>query len=160
MAELVIRDATSEDAPLILDFVKALARYEKAEHEVSATEDSIRASLFGPVSTTHALVCERDGTPVGFAVYFFNYSTWQGQHGLYLEDLFVMPSERGSGAGKQLLRHLAQIAVERGCGRFEWSVLDWNEPAIRFYEALGATRKSEWVGYRLSGEALLNLAQV
>ncbi len=155
---LNIREATKKDSALILQFVKALASYEKAEHEVVATEASIADSIFGADSNTYALICERNGLPIGFAVYFFNYSTWQGRRGLYLEDLFVTPSERGCGAGKALLQYLARLAVENNCGRFEWSVLDWNEPAIKFYESLGAKAKEEWIGYQLAGDALVKLA--
>jgi len=158
MSELVIREARIDDASLILEFVKELARFEKAEHEVLATEEHIRSSIFGPRSTTHALICENGSRPVGYAVYFFNYSTWLGKHGLYLEDLYVTPSERGSGVGKTVLKHLAQIAVQHGCGRFEWSVLDWNEPAIKFYESIGAKAQEEWVTYRLSGGELIDFA--
>lgn len=158
MSETLIRKATIDDAALILQFVKELARYEKSEHEVLATEDHIRSSLFGSQSTTHALICEKNQFPIGFAVYFFNYSTWLGKHGLYLEDLYVKPSERGSGAGKILFKYLAQIAVQHGCGRFEWSVLDWNEPAIKFYKSFGAKAQNEWVIYRLTGQDLINFA--
>ena len=154
MSTVQIRDAQAEDSALILRFVRELARYEKAEHEVTATQAEIEASIFGDGSTVRALVCEADGEPIGFAVYFFNYSTWQGRRGLYLEDLYVTPERRGSGAGKALLKHLAGIAVAAGCGRFEWSVLDWNEPAIKFYESIGARAKTEWVGYQLAGPAL------
>lgn len=156
---LVIRDANRDDSKLILRFVKELASYEKAEHEVIATEASIENSIFGEDTSTQALICEKDGSPIGFAVYFFNYSTWLGKHGLYLEDLYVTSSERGSGAGKALLKHLAKIAVEKGCGRFEWSVLDWNEPAIKFYNSLGAKPKTEWLGYQLTGANLHALAE-
>lgn len=159
MSELVIRAATAGDVSLILRFIRELAIYEKAEQEVVATEQLIEESLFSASSTAHALVCENGGQPVGFAVYFFNYSTWLGRNGLYLEDLYVTPEARGCGAGKALLKHLARIAVDRGCGRFEWSVLDWNEPAIKFYESLDARPQSEWVGYRLAGRALLDLAE-
>lgn len=159
MSDLLIRDAVKEDAGLILSFVKALARYEKAEHEVQATQGDIEDSIFGPDSTVSGLICELHGEPIGFAVYFYNYSTWQGKNGLYLEDLYVSPEARGVGAGKALLKHLAQIAVEKSCGRFEWSVLDWNEPAIQFYDAIGAKPKSEWLGYQLTGEALTHFAQ-
>ncbi|MGV3571886.1 MAG: GNAT family N-acetyltransferase [Ramlibacter sp.] len=151
-----IRPATPGDAALILRFVRDLARYEKAEHEVLATEADIRASL--QAGRAHALVGLVDGVPVGFAVYFFNYSTWQGRHGLYLEDLYVAPGHRHGGVGKALLLHLARIAVDSGCGRFEWSVLDWNEPAIRFYRSIGAVPMDEWVRYRLAGEALAAFA--
>ena len=156
---LIIRDAQIKDSSDILRFIKELARYEKAEHEVTATVEMIEDSIFGAASTVKAVICERDKKPVGFAVYFFNYSTWQGKNGLYLEDLFVTESERGTGAGKLLLRHLARIAVQENCGRFEWNVLDWNEPAIRFYKSIGAVEKSEWRGYQLVGEKLLALAE-
>ncbi|MGY8872343.1 MAG: N-acetyltransferase family protein [Pseudomonadales bacterium] len=158
MSVLSIRNASIDDAGIILQFVKELAAYEKAEHEVLATESSIKESIFSKDSATKALICESDGQPVGLAVYFLNYSTWLAKHGLYLEDLYVTPVARGTGAGKALLKHLAQIAVQKNCGRFEWSVLDWNEPAIQFYESLGAEPQNEWVGYRLTGQALLNLA--
>ena len=155
---VLIREAKREDSNTILKFVKELAAYEKAEHEVLATEQMIEDSIFSEHSSTKAIICEKDGNPIGFAVYFFNYSTWLGKHGLYLEDLFVSPSERGSGAGKALLKHLAGIAVANDCGRFEWNVLDWNKPAIDFYESLGAKPKSEWLGYQLTGEHLTVLA--
>ncbi|QNH01128.1 GNAT family N-acetyltransferase [Pseudomonas sediminis] len=155
---LHIRPATPDDAELILRFITDLAIYEKAEHEVKTDAAGIRDSLFAEGSTAHGLICENDGQPIGYAVYFFNYSTWLGKHGLYLEDLYVSPEARGLGAGKALLRHLAQLAVARGCGRFEWSVLDWNTPAIDFYESFGARPQSEWIGYRLTGQALLDFA--
>lgn len=155
---LVIREAVPADADIILRFIRELAIYENAEHEVEATVETITSSLFGPGSVTSGLICERDGLPIGFAVWFQNYSTWQAKNGLYLEDLYVTPEARGSGAGKALLRHLANIAVEKGCGRFEWSVLDWNEPAIRVYQAIGAEPMSEWTRYRLTGDALKNFA--
>lgn len=159
IVSITIRNATKSDAALILQFIVELARYEKAEHEVKANIPSIEQTIFGANTTTHALICERDGRAIGFAVYFFNYSTWQGKNGLYLEDLYVQPEERGSGAGKQLLQYLAKLAIEKNCGRFEWSVLDWNEPAIRFYESIGAKAKNEWVAYQLAGEALVKLAK-
>ncbi|WP_277373220.1 GNAT family N-acetyltransferase [Pseudomonas sp. AA-38] len=155
---MTIRPATADDAELILRFITELAVYEKAEHEVKTDAAGIRDSLFAEGSTAHGLVCERDGQAIGYAVYFFNYSTWLGKHGLYLEDLYVSPEARGLGAGKALLRHLAQLAVTRGCGRFEWSVLDWNTPAIDFYESFGARPQSEWSTYRLTGKALLDFA--
>lgn len=158
MTNIVIRKAKPEDSPIILDFIRDLARYEKAEHEVHATAATIKDSIFGSESATRALICEKDGEPIGYAVYFFNYSTWLGKHGLYLEDLYVNPNERGLGAGKKLLKHLAKIAVDKGCGRFEWSVLDWNQPAIDFYESFGAKPQNEWIGYRLSGQKLLDFA--
>jgi len=159
MPSIEIRPASAGDSGLILRFITDLAIYENAEDAVKATEDDIRHSLFGPESTTHAVICEVDARPAGFAVFFFNYSTWLGKNGLYLEDLYVSPEFRGLGAGKALLRHLARIAVSRNCGRFEWSVLDWNEPAIRFYQSLGARPQSEWVPYRLAGQALADLAE-
>ena len=159
MPAIKIRPASAEDSPLILRFITDLAIYEEAEEAVIATESDIMDSLFGKDSTTCALICELDGQPVGFAVYFFNYSTWLGKHGLYLEDLYVSPESRGAGAGKALLKHLAQLAVSRKCGRFEWSVLDWNEPAIGFYKSIGAQPQNEWVAYRLTGKALVDLAE-
>ena len=153
-----IRPATPDDAELILRFITELAIYEKAEHEVKTDAAGIRDSLFAEGSTAHGLICENDGQPIGYAVYFFNYSTWLGKHGLYLEDLYVSPEARGLGAGKALLRHLAQLAVARDCGRFEWSVLDWNTPAIDFYQSFGARPQSEWTTYRLTGQALLDFA--
>ncbi len=153
-----IRPAHAADSALILRFITELAVYEKAEHEVVATVKDIEASLFSATSSAKALICEMNGEPIGFSVYFFSYSTWLGKHGLYLEDLYISPAARGSGAGKQMLRHLARIACESGCGRFEWSVLDWNEPAIGFYESIGASAQSEWVRYRLAGDALTAFA--
>ncbi len=158
MSNIKIRRATAEDSALILSFITELAIYEEAENEVIATESDIKHSLFGSDSTTRAVICNIDNKPVGFAVYFFNYSTWLGKHGLYLEDLYVSPEHRRSGAGKALLKHLAEIALSRNCGRFEWSVLDWNEPAIQFYHSIGAKPQDEWVGYRLTGKALEELA--
>jgi len=154
-----IRPATIEDVATILRFVKDLARYEKAEHEVIADEAMLTRTLFNDPSYAEALIAECDAIPVGFAVYFFTYSTWLGQPGLYLEDLYVMPQYRNCGAGKALFKGLARIAVDRGCGRFEWSVLDWNEPAIGFYERLGAQAQDEWIKYRLCGKPLAALAQ-
>jgi len=155
---VLIRPAEKQDAALILGFITDLAIYEKAEHEVKASVADIEQSLFSESATAHALICEQDGEAIGYAVYFYNYSTWQGCNGLYLEDLYISPEKRGSGAGKALLQRLAAIAVENGCGRFEWSVLDWNQPAIDFYQSLGAKPQDEWVKYRLDGEALLKLA--
>lgn len=151
---LIIREAVPADAATILRFIRELAIYEKAEHEVAATLETVSSSIFGKGSVTRALICESDGEPIGMAVWFFNYSTWQARNGLYLEDLYVTPDARGLGAGKALLKKLAKIALDNGCGRFEWSVLDWNEPAIRVYEAIGAEPMSEWIRYRLSGETL------
>ena len=158
MSNIHIRPATPEDAALILYFIRELAIYERAEHEVVTDEAGIRESIFGPQSAVSALICLLDDKPVGFAVYFFNYSTWLGRRGLFLEDLYVSPQFRGLGAGKALLHHLAREALAKGCGRFEWNVLDWNTPAIEFYESLGARPQSEWTGYRLTGDALIRFA--
>jgi GNAT superfamily N-acetyltransferase len=154
-----IRKAVIEDAQLIFDFIMELAVYEKAAHEVVASIPLIRETLFAPEAKAYALVCCIDGQPAGYAVYFYNYSTWLGRKGIYLEDIYVSPVYREQGAGKALLRHIAQIAVEENCGRFEWSVLNWNTPAIKFYEGLGAKPQSEWTIYRLAGDALKTLAE-
>jgi GNAT superfamily N-acetyltransferase len=160
MSAYQIRPASVSDAGIILRFIRELAEYEKALDEVAATEETVALSLFGEGSVTRAAICEtHSGEPAGFAVWFKSYSTWQAKNGLYLEDLYVTPDHRGAGVGKMLLRHLARIAVEEGCGRFEWSVLDWNEPAIRVYDALGAEPQSEWIRYRLSGEKLKKFAE-
>lgn len=156
---LTIRPAVRSDAGQILAFITELAEYERARHEVVATLADIEHSLFGEGSTVYSLMCERDGQAVGFAVYFYSYSTWLGRNGIYLEDLYVTPEQRGDGAGRQLLRHIAREAVANNCGRLEWSVLDWNEPAIGFYEKLGAEAQDEWVRYRLDGEKLTAFAQ-
>ena len=163
MTEIVsllnIRPATEQDIELILHFVRELAIYEKAEEEAKATPEHIRRTLFCANPAVFGLICEVDGKAVGFAVYFFNFSTWQGQHGLYLEDLYVTPDARGHGAGKALLQRLAQIALDKHCGRFEWSCLDWNEPSLKFYDSLGALPQTEWIRYRMTGEALQALAE-
>jgi len=159
VSSIAIRPATPEDSTLIMRFITELAIYERAEHEVVATAEIIRASLFDEKSGTSALICSIDDVPVGFAVYFSSYSTWLGKKGLYLEDLYVSPEYRGEGAGKALLKYLAQVAVATDCGRFEWSVLDWNEPAIQFYKSLGAEPQDEWIRYRLTGSALEALAK-
>ena len=160
MTAYTIRPASAGDAATILRFIRELADYEKALHEVAATEETVAASLFGEGSVTRAAICETEaGEPAGFAVWFKSYSTWQAKNGLYLEDLYVTPDHRGAGVGKMLLRHLARIAVAEGCGRFEWSVLDWNEPAIRVYDALGAEPQTEWIRYRLAGEKLRKFAE-
>lgn len=158
MPTIDIRPAAIGDVPLILRFIRELAIYEKAEPEVLATEEHLRRTLFGDQPYAHALICRVDGVDAGFAVYFFNYSTWQGRPGLYLEDLYLTPAHRHAGAGKALLQYLARIAVANDCGRFEWSVLDWNEPAIRFYRSIGAVAMDEWVRYRLTGRALADFA--
>ena len=155
---IIIRNANKQDAPIILQFIKDLATYEKAAHEVVADVERIERSLFGDQPKAFALIAEEDGQPIGFAVYFFNYSTWLGEYGLYLEDLYVTPEVRGHGGGLALMKKLADIAVKNQCSRFEWSVLDWNDPAIQFYKSIGAQPKSEWVGYRLSGQALADFA--
>ncbi|AMB87692.1 GNAT family acetyltransferase [Pseudomonas agarici] len=156
---LEIREARPSDAPQILAFITELADYERARHEVIASVVDIERSLFGEGATAHGLICLRDGEPVGFAVFFFSYSTWLGRNGLYLEDLYVSPQQRGAGAGRKLLRHLAKIACANDCGRLEWSVLDWNQPAIRFYESIGAQPQSEWVRYRMDGDVLKHFAE-
>ncbi|MGE8225028.1 MAG: N-acetyltransferase family protein [Stenotrophomonas sp.] len=158
-AEVQIRPAIADDAGLILHFIRELAIYEKAESSVQTDEAGIRASLFSADAKAQALICERDGKAIGYAVFFYNYSTWLGRNGIYLEDLYVSPEARGSGAGKALLQHIARLAVEQGCGRFEWSVLDWNTPAIDFYKAAGAVAQDEWTVYRLQGEALHKFAK-
>ncbi len=155
---ITIRKATPADAAIIHGFIVELAVYENAEHEVKASIEEIEHSIFETSSPVKALICLKDEEPIGFAVYFYNYSTWQGRKGMYLEDLYVSPKYRGVGAGKKLLHHLAQVAVEEGCGRFEWSVLDWNQPAIDFYHAVGAKPQSEWIRYRLAGDDLTNFA--
>lgn len=156
---LVIRKAEASDSGLILEFIRALAVYEKLEHEVVADEKVIRENLFGAKAKTEVLIAERDGEPAAFALFFQNFSTFLGKPGIYLEDLYVHAHLRGLGIGKVLLKYIAQIAFERGCGRFEWSVLDWNKPAIDFYESLGAKPMSEWTVYRLNEEAIKNLVQ-
>jgi len=157
---IAIREATAADVGLILYFVRELAIYEKLFEDVEATEESLKKTLFpdcGPPAVARVLIGELDGKPEGFAVYFFNYSTFLSMNGVFLEDLFVKPSSRGFGLGKALLLHLARIAVERGCGRMDWSVLDWNTPSIEFYKALGAVAMDDWTTFRLTGAALEKL---
>lgn len=154
-----IRQARPTDANAIYDMIYELAVYEKAPEEVVTTADEIRTTLFGEGSKTEALICEIDGKIAGYAVFFTSYSTWLGRNGIYMEDLYISPDFRGQGAGKALLKHIAQCAVQRKCGRLEWSVLDWNQPAIDFYLSIGALPQSEWVRYRLDGEALLKFAE-
>lgn len=156
---ITIRKATIEDAHVILNFVHELAREEKAEHEVEAGTEQIVKTLFGKKATAHAIICESDGVPIGHAVYFFNYSTWQGKNGLYIEDLYILSAYRNLGAGKQIIQYLSCLAVENDCGRVEWSVLDWNAPAIGFYTALGAEPQNGWIRYRLSGNTLTETAR-
>lgn len=156
----LIRTATRDDVPLILEFIRGLADYEKLTHEVEATEQKLRATLFpeAGASIAHCVLAFDGEVPAGFALFFFNYSTFLARPGLYLEDLFVKPEFRGRGIGKALFLHLAQLANARGCGRMEWSVLDWNQPAIDFYESLGARRLREWQICRLTGDALVRYA--
>ena len=154
-----IRHAEAQDVPLIRSFVAKLADYEKLAHELEATEESLRAAMFGPHRYAEVIFGEAHGRAVGFALFFHNFSTFVGKPGLYLEDLFVDPEARGRGYGKALMAYLAQLAVQRGCGRFEWSVLDWNEPSIAFYRRLGARPLDAWTVYRLSGEALRRVAE-
>jgi GNAT superfamily N-acetyltransferase len=154
----MIRPATLADVPVIARLIRALAEYERLAHEVILDEARLHDHLFGPRPYAEVLLAESEGTVVGFALFFHNYSTFVGKPGIYLEDLFVEPAHRGKGFGKALLRALARLAIERDCGRLEWAVLDWNEPSIQFYKAIGATPKDEWTGYRLTGEPLLGLA--
>lgn len=156
---ITIRDAKASDSQTILDFIIELAIYEKAEHEVKTTVKETQEAIFGENSTVEALICEEDGVAIGYAVYFYNYSTWLGKNGIYLEDLYVTESKRGAGAGKIMLRHLANKALDNNCGRFEWSCLDWNTPSRDFYESIGAVAQNEWVGYRLEGESLISFAR-
>ena len=155
----MIRFATPDDVPAILRLIRDLAEYERALHEVKATEEQLRASLFGADPKAFAHVAEHDGRVVGFALWFLTFSTWNGTHGIYLEDLYVDPDVRGHGYGRALLTELARIADERGYGRVEWAVLDWNTPAIGFYEALGARPQDGWTVYRLTGDALTKAAR-
>ena len=157
-ADFQIRPATETDVPIILRLIRDLAEYERAPDAVVATEAGLREVLFGAKRSAEVLLALEAGEPVGFAVYFHNFSTWLGRPGLYLEDLFVRPEMRGKGYGRALLERLAQIAKERGCGRMEWAVLDWNEPAIQFYRKLGAQPMDEWTVFRLTGEGIAKLA--
>ncbi|MBS0611621.1 MAG: GNAT family N-acetyltransferase [Proteobacteria bacterium] len=155
---LDISPAQPADVPLVLELIRDLARYEKLEHECIATEQQLRQSLFGERPAAEAVMARYGGVPAGFALFFHNFSTFLARPGLYLEDLFVRPEFRSHGIGKALLKHLARLAVQRGCGRFEWSVLDWNRSARDFYESLGAKPMSDWIVHRVSGEALAKLA--
>jgi GNAT superfamily N-acetyltransferase len=155
---LSIRPGERKDVPLIAELIRGLASYERLEDEVTMTEEKIERALFGERRYAETLIAEDGGTPVGFALFFHNFSTFLAQPGIYLEDLFVLPGTRGKGVGRALLERLAQIAVERDCGRLEWAVLDWNRDAIRFYESLGASPNSDWTVYRLTGESLRSLA--
>lgn len=155
---LTIQPATQADVPAILDFIRGLAEYEKLSHEVKATKARLGEHLFGRRPAAEAIVARVDGKAVGFALFFTTFSTFAGRPGIWLEDLFVLPAHRRGGVGRALLRAVAAIAVERQCGRLEWSVLDWNEPAIRLYRKLGAKAMDEWTTQRVAGRALIRLA--
>ena len=156
--DLTIRAATAQDVPLILQLIRGLAEYEKLAHEVVASEADLRDSLFGARPVAEVRIAQWRGQPAGFALFFHNYSTFLAKPGIYLEDLFVLPEFRGHGVGRALLVHVARLAVDRGCGRFEWAVLAWNEPAIGFYRSLGAREMSDWRIYRTDGANLAKLA--
>ena len=158
MPNTIVRPAVLGDAEQIHAFIIELASFENARHEVKSSIEDVRASLFCEGCTAHALIAERNQIAVGMAVYFFNYSTWLGKNGLYLEDLYVSSEHRGLGVGKILMSHLAALAIQRDCHRMEWSVLDWNQPAIDVYDSIGAKPQNEWIGYRLTGNALKQLA--
>ena len=158
MAQITFRMAQPKDTALILHFIRELAVYEKMEDQVIATEELLTEWLFEK-QKAEVVIAEAEGKPVGFALFFHNFSTFLGRAGIYLEDLFVEPSERGKGYGKALLTHLAQLAVERGCGRLEWSCLDWNQPSIDFYLSMGAQRMDDWTTYRLTGDRLVELGR-
>jgi GNAT superfamily N-acetyltransferase len=158
VSDLHIRNATEADVPLILRFIRDLAIYEKLEHKMIATEEAVRRTLFGNPRFAEVVFAEVDGEEAAFALFFHNYSTFLGQPGIYLEDLFVKQEMRGRGIGKALLAHLAKLAKERGCGRVEWAVLDWNTPSINFYKSIGAVPLSDWIVFRLTGDALEKLA--
>ncbi|HEY5623670.1 MAG TPA: GNAT family N-acetyltransferase [Gammaproteobacteria bacterium] len=158
-SSIALRPAEERDVSAILGFIKELAEYEKLSHEVVATEERILASLFGERPVAEALIAEYDGAPAGFALFFHSFSTFLGRPGIYLEDLYVTPDFRRRGIGKALLKSLAQLALERDCGRVEWAVLDWNEPAIGFYQGIGAAPLAEWQTYRLAGSALRTFAE-
>lgn len=157
-ANVRIESATEKDLPLILSFIKGLAEYERLSHEVLATEELLRDALFGERPAAEVIIAYEAERAVGFALFFHNFSTFLGQRGLYLEDLYVKAEARGRGTGRALLAHLARLARERNCGRLEWAVLDWNEPAINFYRSLGASSMDEWMIFRVTGEALDRLA--
>ena len=154
-----IQAATPEDLPLIKQMIYGLAEYERLLPECEATEDKLRSALFGDPRYAECVIARLGEEPVGFALFFHNFSTFAARPGLYLEDLFVLPQHRGHGVGRELLRHLARLAVSRNCARFEWAVLDWNEPAINFYRSLGAKPMSDWTVFRVTGEALQELAR-
>lgn len=159
MPEIQIRPAAPQDVPLILTFIHELATYEKLAHEVVATDADMHAALFGERPVIEAMIASLDGQPVGYALFFPTFSTFLGKPGLYLEDLYVRPAARGFGVGRKLLEHLARVTLERGWGRLEWSVLDWNEPSIAFYKRMGAKPMDEWTIFRLTGDSLQSLAR-
>jgi len=159
ITDFQIRPARVQDVPIILQLIRDLATYERAPDEVTATEEQLVSVLFGERPAAEVLLAFEEESPAGFAVYFYNFSTWLGRPGLYLEDLFVKPEKRGKGYGRALLVELAKIARDRGCGRMEWAVLDWNEPAIKFYQALGATPMHEWTVFRLTRDEIAKLAE-
>jgi GNAT superfamily N-acetyltransferase len=159
MSAFRIETATEGDVPVILSFIRQLADYERLSHTVAADEQVLRETLFGASRGAEVILGYHDDSPVAFAVFFHNFSTFLGRSGLYLEDLFVIPEMRGRGFGRAMLVHLARLARERGCGRLEWSVLNWNQPAIKFYKSLGAVSMDEWTVFRLTGEALERLAE-
>ena len=154
MSDLSVREITPDDLEQVLRFITDLAVYEREPDAVHATVEDLHAAFFGESPKVFGMLCEHGGKPIGFAVYFFNFSTWLGTHGVYLEDLFVAPQARGMGAGKALLKAVGRVAWESGCGRYEWSVLRWNTPSIEFYEAVGAEALEDWVGYRMDRETL------
>jgi len=154
-----IRDAKPSDAKTILHFINELAIYEKEPNAVKTNEQAILDTLFCEGATAHSILCLDGDEAIGFAVYFYNYSTWLGKNGLYLEDLYVSPDSRGKGAGKAIMKHLANTALKNNCGRFEWVVLDWNKPAIDFYDSIGAKPQTEWIIYRLTGQELIDFAK-
>jgi GNAT superfamily N-acetyltransferase len=155
---ITLRAATRGDVPLVRELIEGLAEYEKLRHECHASDTLLERALFGPRAHAEVVIAERDGAAAGFALYFHNFSTFLGRRGLYLEDLFVRPAARGRGVGRALLAALARVAVERRCGRMEWAVLDWNAPAIAFYQSLGARPLDEWTVFRLTGDALAAVA--
>ena len=156
--DIILRIAVENDVPVILNFIKALADYEKLSHEVAADENQLKKTLFGERKIAEVIIAEYKNQPAGFALFFHNYSTFLGKPGIYLEDLFVNPELRGKGIGKILLSYLGQLAIERDCGRIEWAVLDWNEPSINFYKNLGAKPMDEWTVFRVTGDGINNLA--
>ena len=159
MNDFSIRKADRGDVSLVLDFIKKLAEYERLSHEVVATEQELEKYLFGEEKVAEVVIGYHKETPVGFALYFYNFSTFLGKPGIYLEDLFVLEEQRGKGFGKAMLAYLAKLAIEKDCGRLEWAVLDWNEPSIEFYKSLGARLMNEWIVNRLAGDTLLKLSQ-